>query len=379
MNKKMSEKELFPGIDLGTTTTQVSRVTPSGVVEILTNLDGDRVTPSIVSVADKKPVVGKVAKQERIFNPDKVASHFKRSMAALTDKGKPITVIEGADGIEYNAVTLSAVMLSYIKDGAEKQTGLPVRKVVVSVPAYFELQARQATKDAALIAGFETVHIVDEPTAAATYYGMSKGKDQTIAVFDFGGGTFDISILDTKSDGSVTPLAVDGNPECGGCNIDEVIFQHVQKFVEKEGEKLDPEIDLTQWLETLDSCTQAKETLARKDSAIIPIRIGDKRLSMEITSKQLKDLSAEIIETLTQCCKRAMEKAGLKPSQIDKVLLVGGSTRLKFVTEIVEAVFKQKPVTDTDPDLAVAKGNAILAAAYFAEPDKIDGATRLAD
>ena len=369
MEKKTSVNEIDLGIDLGTVNTQVSTLNSSGVVQVMTNMDGDMVTPSVVSVADKKPVVGKVAKQDRFFAPEMVAEQFKRAMASITDKGEPVVVIKGADGTEYDAVMLSAELLNYIKSSVEKQTGRVAKRVVISVPAYFELKARQATKEAGLFAGFETVHIVDEPTAAATYYGITKGEDMKVAVFDFGGGTFDINILDIKSDGKIMPLAVDGDPECGGCNIDEAIFAQVQKFVEKQGGKLNAENDLTQWLETLDSCKQAKEALAHKDSAIIPIRIADKRLSMKITSSQLKDWSVDTIKNLTECCKRAMKKAGLKPSQINKVLLVGGSTRLKFVAEIVEAVFKQKPVTDVDPDLAVAKGNAILAAAYFAEPD----------
>jgi len=369
MKKKMNEKEVLIGIDLGTVNTQVSTLNQSGVVQVMTNMDGDMVTPSVVSVADKKPVVGKVAKQDRFFAPEMVAEQFKRAMASLTDKGEPVVVIKGADGTEYNAVMLSAELLSYIKESAEKQTGRVAKRVIISVPAYFEIKARQATKEAGLIAGFETVIVADEPTAAATYYGLTKGEDMKIAVFDFGGGTFDINILDIKSDGKIKPLAIDGDPECGGGNVDEAIFGYVIKFVEKNGEKLDPEKDLTQWIETLDSCKQAKEALAHKDSAIVPVRLADKRLSVKITAKQLKDLSADTIENLTKCCERALKKTDLKPSQIDKVLLVGGSTRLKFVSEIVEAVFKQKPVTDVDPDLCVSKGNGILAAAYFAEPD----------
>jgi molecular chaperone DnaK len=369
MKKKTNEKEAVIGIDLGTTTTQFSKMNKSGIVQILSNMDGDIVTPSIVSVAGEKPIVGKVAKQDRFFAPEMVAGQFKRSMASVTETGDPFPVLTTEDGTEFTAIMLAAELLRYIKDSAEKQTGLSVKMAVISVPAYFQLQARQATKEAGMIAGFKRVHIIDEPTAAATFYGLTKGEDMKIAVFDFGGGTFDISILDIKSDGKITPLGIDGDPECGGCNVDEAIFRHVRDIFEEKGKKLDRKEDMTQWIETLDSCKQAKEALAHKDSAIVPIKIGDQRLSMEVTSEQLKEWSADIIKILTNCCKRAMEKADLKPSQIDKVLLVGGSTRLKFVSEIVEDIFKKTPVTDTDPDMAVAKGNAILAAAYSTEPD----------
>jgi molecular chaperone DnaK len=367
MEKKMNEKQVYLGMDVGTTTSQIAVVSSSGTVQVLPNMDGDLITPSIVSVADKKPTVGKVAKQDRFLNPDKVAEQFKKAMATVTENGDPIPVITGSDGTEFTAIALSAELIRYLKESAEKIQGQAITKAVISVPAYFKRQARVATKEAGLIAGFETIHIVDEPTAGATFYGLADGKNQKIAVFDFGGGTFDISILQINSDGHIDPIAVDGNPECGGSNVDEVIFQHVREFIEKKGGKLDPQKDLAEWLEVLDSCKQAKEMLAHKDAAIVPLRVGSDRFSMEITYEQMKEWASEIIETLRSCCKRALEKAGLKPSDLAKIVLIGGSSRLRFVPEIIKNVFGQEPVADTDPDMAVAKGNAILAAAYFAE------------
>jgi len=369
--KNKINNELYLGIDLGTTTTQMAILDPkTGIVNAMPNMDGDNVTPSIVSVADNKPIVGKIAMQDKFLNPDMVAEHFKKSMGEVTETGEPIVIQFSPDGTGYTAITLSAELLRYKKESAEKVEGREIKKAVISAPAYFKYRARQATKDAGLIAGFEEVHIVDEPTAAATYYGLAKPQKQTIAVFDLGGGTFDISILQIEEDGNIEPIAVDGDPECGGSNIDEAIFQKACALVKEKGGELSTEKDLAEWFQVLDGCKQAKEILARKDTAIIPLKIGDERISMEVTYEQLKDYSADVIVTLRNCCQRALDKAGLTPDQIDKVLLVGGSSRLRFVPEIVKDIFGKDPVADTDPDLAVAKGNAIIAAAYFAKSNQ---------
>jgi len=370
MKNEVTKKELFLGIDLGTTTTQMAIVDPAGILQVLPNMDGDTVTPSIVSVAERKPTVGKVARQDRFFNPDKVAEQFKKVMATVTDAGDHVSVITGADGTEFTAPMLSAELLSYLKESAENLLGQTIEGAVISVPAYFKRQARLATKQAGLIAGFKEVHIVDEPTAGATFYGLAKGQNQKIAVFDLGGGTFDISILQLKVDATIDPIAVDGDPECGGANIDEAIFQKAREFVESKGGKLDPKSDLIESVEALDACKQAKEMLSHKDTAIIPLKVGSDRFSMEITYDQLKEYSGKVIETLCGCCTRVLQKAGLQASEIDNIVSIGGSSRLGFVREIVKDIFGKEPVTDTDPDMAVAKGNAILAAAYFAESDR---------
>ena len=370
MKKNRKNKLYCLGIDLGTTTSQMAIITDAGVIEVLPNSDGDLVTPSIVSVADREPTVGKVARQYRFLSPDKVAEQFKKAMDTVTDTGKPIPLVTDADGTVFTPVALSAELIRYLKTSAEKLLGQPISDAVISVPAYFKRQARQATKEAGQIAGFKNVHIVDEPTAGATFYGLSKGVNQKIAVFDFGGGTFDISILKITADGAIDPIAVDGDPECGGTNVDEAIFQHVRQFVSQHGGVLDAEQDLAEWLDCLDARKQAKEPLAHKDTAIIPLRVGSQRLTMDVTYAELTAWSADIIRNLKDCCKRALEKASLKPSEIDRVVLIGGSSRLRFVPEIIAEIFGQQPVTDTDPDMAVAKGNAILAAAYFAASDE---------
>ena len=377
MGKKNKEKELYLGIDLGTTNSLVAVVDGSGIVKVIPNIDGDQITQSLVSVAGEQPVVGKAAKPDRFLNPEMTAELFKRYMHM-----EPLpTLVTSPDGSGYTPVMLSAEVMYFLKQSAEKLEGCKFKKAVIGVPAYFENPARQATKEAALIAGFEEVYIVDEPTLAATHYELAKGETAKIAVFDFGGGTFDISIIDVKEGGEIEPKAVDGDPECGGTNIDEAVFQVVRDHVQEKGGQLSPDEDRADWLEALDACKEAKETLSRKDSTVIPLRIGNERTSMEITYEQLKEYSAPVIETLKQGCRRALKKAGLEPSEINKVVLVGGSTRLRFVHDVVQEVFGQEPVGDTDPDLAVVKGAAIVAAAHYGKPDGeiiVDGKIYLA-
>jgi molecular chaperone DnaK (HSP70) len=361
-----NNEELYLGIDLGTTTNQIAVLDKTGTVKVIPNMDGDITTITLVSVAGKTPVFGRTAKPDKFLNPDMVAELFKRYMHIEP----PPILVTSPNGTKFTPVALSAESVHFMKESAEKLLGCKIRKAVIGVPAYFKEPARLATKQAGLIAGFEEVHIVDEPTLAATFYGLAKGKVAKIAVFDFGGGTFDISILDIKEGGQIEPIAVDGDPECGGSNIDEIIFQQVREFVSKKGGEISPEKDLAEWLEVLDRCKDAKEALAHKDATIIPLRIGDERTSMELTYDQLKELCAPIIENLRRCCKRALEKAKLQPCEIDTVVLVGGSTRLRFIPDIVREIFGKDAVTDVDPDFAVAKGAAIVAASYFGKPNR---------
>jgi molecular chaperone DnaK len=366
MKKKTETNDHYLGIDLGTTTTQMAALDSTGAAKVLPNTDGDLTTPSIVSLAGKHPVAGRAARQDKFLEPERVAELFKRYMHVEP----PPSLVTAADGTQYTPIMLSAELLHYQKQSAEQVTGHTFKKAVIGVPAYFQQPARLATKQAGLIAGFEEVHIADEPTLGACFYHAAKGKAAKIAVFDFGGGTFDVSIMDAKEGGQIDPLAVDGDPECGGSNVDEAIFQEVREFVSNNGGELSPAKDLAEWLEVLDRCKEAKETLARRETAIVPLRIGDKRMSMELSYGQLKKLCGDIIDNLRQCCQRALEKAGLQPSQIDTVLLVGGSTRLRFLPELVREIFGKDAVTDADPDLTVARGAAILAAACFGRPDQ---------
>jgi len=369
MEKKNNNQfhEFILGVDLGTTNTVMAVIDPSGIPKVLPNLAGNLVTPSSVSVASKPPLVGKLAKPDKILNPELVAEQFKKLMDRVAEEGDSIPLLVAPDKTEYTPPMLSAEVLHYEKRSAEKILGCSITKAVIGVPAYFRYRARQATKDAALIAGFEEVLIVDEPTAAATHYGLEKmGKNnEKVAVLDFGGGTFDVSILDVKSTGQIDPVAVDGDPECGGSNIDEILFVKAQDTFAKKGHPLNPSEDLATWYEVLDYCEKAKENLAWTDAAVVPLRIGEERTSIEFTYDELERCSAPIIEVLRNCCLRALEKARIKAKEIDKVVLVGGSTRLRFVPKLAEDIFGQKPKTDADPDMVIALGCAIIGAAHF--------------
>jgi molecular chaperone DnaK len=379
--KKPSTNQRCLGIDLGTTYSAAATVDDSGIVKVLPNLDGQLSTPSILSAAGDKILVGEAAKQDKFLHPEFVIEQAKRHMNVATVKGKPIVLMTSPNGMELTAVTVSAEILRYLKISAEQLEGCTFTQAVISVPAYFDGAARQRTKDAARIAGFEEVYIENEPIAAATHYGLAKGRDETIAVVDFGGGTLDVVILRIRQSGQTDTLGIDGDPECGGCNIDEAIFQYAKGILEQRGGKLDPQSDLAGWYELLDACRKAKELLSRRDSALIPIRVGDQRQSVELTYSKLVELSEDVIKTLKTCCQRVLGKAHLTPAEIDRVLLVGGSTRLRFVSEIVKSVFGKEPTIDTDPDLAVAKGCAIIAAVHFGAPDQeivVDGKVYIA-
>jgi len=188
----------FIGIDFGTGTSEMAIFERAGLVKILPDLNGDTIVPSVVSLANQKPVVGRFAKQDKFFNPVLVAEQFKKLMSEADENGKPIVIMTSSDGTEYTAVTLAAELLRYLKESAEKIEGRKLTKAVISVPAYFPEAARQRTKDAGFIAGFKEVYIENEPVAAATYYGLTKNEDMKLVVFDYGAGTFDVCILDIK-------------------------------------------------------------------------------------------------------------------------------------------------------------------------------------
>ena len=380
MEKLKKSRPHVLNIDLGTVTSQMTVLEPSGIIRVLPDINGDTTILSIVSVANDKPVVGRFAKQDKFFNPEMVAEQFKKLMDQVNNDGTQIIRLISPDGTQYTPTTLSAEVLRHLKVSAEKIEGHEFDKAIIGAPAYFKDRARQATKDAGLIAGFKEVYIENEPVSAATLYGITKGQDLIIAVFDFGGGTFDICILEVKN-GKVTVLSIDGDPECGGSNIDEIIFLHVREFLKTKGKELNPEKDAAEWLEIIDACKQAKEELAIKEKTLIPLRIENERTSMELTRQQLNEYCSEIIKNLKNCCQRAIKKTTLNTKDIDKVLKVGGSSRLKIVDDVIKEVFGKEPESDTDPDLAVVKGNAIIGAAHFsnsAEEIMVEGKKYLA-
>ncbi len=342
------------GIDLGTTNSCVA-VMEGGEPIIIPNPEGNRTTASVVSFKNGERQVGEVAKRQAITNPNTIQS-IKRHMG--TDYKVEI------EGKEYTPQEISAILLQYIKSYAEDYLGEKVDKAVVTVPAYFNDSQRQATKDAGRIAGLEVERIINEPTAAALAYGIDKAdQDQTVLVYDLGGGTFDVSILDI-GDGTFEVVATAGDNSLGGDDFDQVIIDYmVAEFRKENG------IDLSQDNMALQRLKDAAEKAKKELSGIGQTQIslpfitageaGPLHLEMTLTRAKFEELSAELIERTMGPTRQALSDAGLSASEIDKVILVGGSTRIPAVQEALRKETGQEPSRGVNPDEVVALGAAI--------------------
>ncbi|GEN31053.1 molecular chaperone DnaK [Cerasibacillus quisquiliarum] len=342
------------GIDLGTTNSCVS-VMEGGEPVVIPNPEGNRTTPSVVAFKDGERQVGEVAKRQAITNPDTVQS-IKRHM------GSDYKVnIEGKD---YTPQEISAITLQHLKAYAEDYIGEKVEKAVITVPAYFNDSQRQATRDAGIIAGLEVERIINEPTAAALAYGIDKSdQDQTILVFDLGGGTFDVSILDI-GDGTFEVIATAGDNKLGGDDFDQVIIDYmVQEFKKENGIDLSQDKMATQRLK--DAAEKAKKDLSGVTQAQISLpfitagEAGPLHLEMTLTRAKFEELSSHLVDRTMIPTKKALEDAGLSASDIDKVILVGGSTRIPAVQEAIEREIGKEPSKGVNPDEVVALGAAI--------------------
>ncbi len=367
------------GIDLGTTNSVVA-VMEGGEPKVIINPEGGRTTPSVVAFTGKgETLVGQVAKRQAITNPDNTISSIKRFMGRRYDeipeeiKIVPFKVVRGknddarivAEGKEYPPPELSAMVLRKMREAAEDYLGEKVTKAVITTPAYFNDSQRQATKDAGQIAGLEVLRIINEPTAAALAYGLDKKKDETIAVYDFGGGTFDISILEV-GEGVVEVKSTNGDTHLGGDNIDQrVIDWIVEEFKKDQG------IDLSKDKMALQRLKEAAEKAKIELSTTLETDInlpfitadasGPKHLQMKLTRAKFEQLAMDLFEKTIGPCKQALEDAGKKPGDIDEVVLVGGSTRIPKVQEIVKNLFGKEPSKGVNPDEVVAVGAAIQA------------------
>ncbi|MFB0518961.1 MAG: molecular chaperone DnaK [Acidobacteriota bacterium] len=367
------------GIDLGTTNSVVA-VMEGGEPKVIINPEGGRTTPSVVAFTPKgETLVGQVAKRQAITNPDNTISSIKRFMGRRYDeipeeiKIVPFKVVRGknddarivAEGKEYPPPELSAMVLRKMRQAAEDYLGEKVTKAVITTPAYFNDSQRQATKDAGQIAGLEVLRIINEPTAAALAYGLDKKKDETIAVYDFGGGTFDISILEV-GEGVVEVKSTNGDTHLGGDNIDQrVIDWIVDEFKKDQG------IDLSKDKMALQRLKEAAEKAKIELSTTLETDInlpfitadasGPKHLQMKLTRAKFEQLAMDLFEKTIGPCKQALEDAGKKPKDIDEVVLVGGSTRIPKVQEIVKNLFGKEPSKGVNPDEVVAVGAAIQA------------------
>ncbi len=365
------------GIDLGTTNSVVS-VMEGGQPVVIPNQEGGRTTPSVVGFTKSgERLVRQVAKRQAVTNPENTVYSIKRFMGRRYDevseetKLVPYNVTKGEmndarvdiSGKKYSPPEVSAMILTKLKEAAEAYLGEKVTKAVITVPAYFNDAQRQATKDAGKIAGLEVMRIINEPTAAALAYGLDRKKNETIAVYDFGGGTFDISILEV-GDGVVEVKSTNGDTHLGGDNIDHRIIDWlIQEFKRDQG------IDVSKDQMALQRLKEAAEKAKIELSTLLETEInlpfltadasGPKHLAIKLTRARFEQMVAEILDRSVEPCKKAMADANVQPSQIDEVVLVGGSTRIPRVQEIVRNLFSKEPNRSVNPDEVVAVGAAV--------------------
>jgi molecular chaperone DnaK len=366
------------GIDLGTTNSCVA-VMEGGKPTVITSAEGGRTVPSVVGFAkDDERLVGQIAKRQAVTNPEKTIYSIKRFMGRLhsevgeEEKLVPYHIVDGNNGaaavkIEdktYTPPEISAMILQKLKNDAETHLGEKVDKAVITVPAYFNDQQRQATKDAGKIAGLEVLRIINEPTAAALAYGLDKNKkDSKIAVFDFGGGTFDISVLEI-GDGVFEVLSTNGDTHLGGDNIDSLLMDWLVDSFKK-----DTGIDLKQDRMALQRLREAAEKAKMELSSATTTEInlpfisagadGPKHLTMSLSRAKFEQMIAEILTKLKKPCEIAVKDAGVAMSDINEVILVGGSTRIPCVRQLVKDFFGKEPNASINPDECVAVGAGI--------------------
>jgi molecular chaperone DnaK len=367
------------GIDLGTTNSVVA-VMEGGEPVVIANQEGGRTTPSVVAFTKTgERLVGQVAKRQAVTNAENTVYSIKRFMGRKYEevneemKMVPYKVTRSSNsdarvdisGKEYSPPEISAMILQKLKTAAEDYLGQKVDKAVITVPAYFNDAQRQATKDAGRIAGLEVLRIINEPTAAALAYGLDKKKDETIAVYDFGGGTFDISILEV-GEGVVEVKATNGDTHLGGDNIDQRIIDWIiDEFKKDQG------IDLSKDKMALQRLKEAAEKAKMELSTVQETEItlpfitadatGPKHLNLKLTRAKFESMVDDILQRSVGPCKQALSDAGVKPSDIDEVVLVGGSTRIPRVQQIVRDLFGKEPHKGVNPDEVVAVGAAVQA------------------
>ena len=381
----MAEGEKIIGIDLGTTNSVVA-VMEGGDVTVIANQEGSRLTPSVVAFTTKgETLVGEPAKRQAVTNPTGTIYSIKRFMGRRHDEVRgeekmvPYKIVGGvSDYVKVEVVgkdntppEISALILRKLKEAAESYLGHKIRKAVITVPAYFNDSQRQATKDAGQIAGLEVARIINEPTAAALAYGLDRKKNEKIAVFDLGGGTFDISILDV-GDGVFEVLSTNGDTHLGGDDWDEALINHIADEFKKD-QSIDLRKDQMALQRLKEAAEKAKKDLSFQTQADINLpfitadQAGPKHLTMVITRAQFERLTDSLFDRCKAPVLKAMDDAKLKPSEIDEVVMVGGSTRMPRVQQIVKEIFGKEPHKGVNPDEVVAVGAAIQGAVLTGE------------
>jgi molecular chaperone DnaK len=373
----MATKGKVIGIDLGTTNSVVA-VMENGEAVVVVNQEGQRTTPSVVAVAkDGDRLVGQVAKRQAVTNPENTVFSIKRFMGRkfneVTGEARrmPYKVAQNANGDawvdirgkQYSPPEISAMILAKLKKAAEDHLGHPVSDAVITVPAYFNDAQRQATKDAGTIAGLNVLRIVNEPTAAALAYGLDKKKDETIAVYDLGGGTFDISVLEV-GEGVVEVKSTNGDTHLGGDDFDHTVIDWlVAEFKKAEGIDLAKDRMALQRLKEAAEKAKIELSSAMETEISLPFISGDatgpKHLTLKLTRAKLEALTEDLVQRTMGPVKQALADAGVKPSDIDEVVLVGGSTRMPRVQQVVKEYFGKEPHKGVNPDEVVAAGAAL--------------------
>ena len=381
----MAQGEKIIGIDLGTTNSVVA-VMEGTEAKVIPNAEGNRLTPSVVAFTDKgETLVGEPARRQAVTNPTRTVYSVKRFMGRRhnevenEEKMVPYSVVGGANdyvkvGIgdqEYTPQEISGKTLRKLKEAAESYLGHTVNKAVITVPAYFNDAQRQATKDAGQIAGFEVARIINEPTAAAMAYGLDKTKDEQIVVFDFGGGTFDVSVLEVADAGDgdgegrvFQVISTSGDTHLGGDDFDEELINYVaDEFKKEQG------IDLRQDTMACNACKRRAKRQTRELSTLpqtdlnLPFITADasgpKHLQITITRAKFEELIDPLVERCRKPVEQAMKDAKLSPGDIDEIVLVGGSTRVPKVQALVQQIFNKEPHKGVNPDEVVAVGAAI--------------------
>jgi len=380
---KVSQKVI--GIDLGTTNSVVC-VFEGGKPIVITNPEGGRTTPSVVAFTDSgERLVGQAAKRQAIVNPKRTISSIKRFMGRRHEEvaseekqvsyelvGAPKDPVKVKIGDkEYTPPEISAMILQYLKAAAEAYLGEEVKKAVVTVPAYFNDAQRQATKDAGTISGLEVLRIINEPTASALAYGLEKRKSGKVAVFDFGGGTFDISILEI-ADGVFEVRSTNGDTHLGGDDLDKALIDYIADSFKKE-HGIDLRRDQMALQRLKESAEKAKCELSSQLTTEINLpfitmdQSGPKHLQMTLTRARFEQIIEPICERARRPCELALKDAALKPAEIDEVILVGGSTRIPLVQAIVKEIFAKDPSKGVNPDEAVGLGAAVQGAVLGGE------------
>ena len=365
------------GIDLGTTNSCVA-VMEGGSPTVITNSEGGRTTPSVVAFTkDGETLIGQPAKRQAVTNPENTVFSAKRFIGRMYDEvgteiseipyklknGKNGEVIISAMDKEYAPPQISAMVLQKLKQTAEEYLGEEVTDAVITVPAYFNDSQRQATKDAGAIAGLNVRRIINEPTAAALAYGLEKKKDEKIAVFDFGGGTFDISILEL-GDGVFEVKSTNGDTHLGGDDIDQALVDYlIAEFKKSDSIDLGKDPMALQRLREASEKAKCELSSSKQTDINLPFVTADssgpRHLNISLTRAKFESLIEKLVNRTIKPCEKALKDAGLKPAEVDEIIMVGGSTRIPMVQKIVKDIFKQEPNKGVNPDEVVAIGAAI--------------------